>query len=51
MAIGNTLGRFIILDSKLRTGPDKKMARIVELDIHDGLMETLDIDWRGRTTR
>jgi hypothetical protein len=48
MAIGNSLGRFISLDSKILTGPDKKMARIlVELDIHEGLLETLDIDWRG----
>jgi len=28
------------------------MARIlIELDIHEGLLETLDIDWRGHTTR
>jgi hypothetical protein len=52
MDIGNTLGRFIGLDSKLLTGPNKKMARLlVELDIHEGLLETLDIEWRGRTTR
>jgi hypothetical protein len=52
MAIGNTLGRFISLDSKLLTRPNKKMARLlVELDIHEGLLETLDIEWRGRTTR
>jgi hypothetical protein len=52
MAIGNSLGRFISLDSKILTGPDEKMARIlVELDIHEGLHETLYIDWRGRIIR
>jgi hypothetical protein len=45
MAIGNSLGCFISVDSKTLTGPDKKLARIlVEIDIHEGFLETLDID-------
>jgi hypothetical protein len=52
MAIGNSLGHYISVDSKTLAGPDKKLARIlVELDIHEGLLETLDIDWRGHLTR
>jgi hypothetical protein len=52
LAIGNSLGRFICVDSKMLTGSDKKLARIlVEIDIHEGLLETLDIDWRGHLTR
>jgi hypothetical protein len=52
MAIGNSLGRFISIDSKTNTGRDKRLARIlVEIDIHEGLSETLDIDWRGHITR
>jgi hypothetical protein len=52
MAIGNSLGRFISVDPKTLVGPDKKLARIlVELDIHEGLLESLDIDWRGHLTR
>jgi hypothetical protein len=52
VAIGNSLGRFISVDPKSLVGPDKKMARIlVELDLHEGLLETLDIDWRGHLTR
>jgi len=46
------LGRFISVDPKTLAGPDNKLARIlVELDIHEGLLETLDIDWRGNVTR
>jgi hypothetical protein len=45
-AIGNSIGHFICVDSKTFTGPDKKMARIlVEIDIHEGLLESLVIDW------
>jgi hypothetical protein len=52
MAIGNSLGHFIYVDSKILIGPDKKLARIlVEIDIHEGLLETLDIYWRGHLTR
>jgi hypothetical protein len=48
MAIRNSLGRFINVDPKTFAGPDKKLARIlVEIDIHEGLLECLDIDWRG----
>jgi hypothetical protein len=49
-AIGNELGRFISLDDSHLKGSDRNMARIlVEMDIHAGLPETLDIIWRGRT--
>jgi hypothetical protein len=48
-AIGDTLGKFISLESKLLTDPAWKVGRIlVEMDIHCGLPETIDIEWRGR---
>jgi hypothetical protein len=49
MAMGNTLGRFIALDTSSLTDATRKMGKIlVELDIHEGLPEVLDIEWRGR---
>jgi hypothetical protein len=48
-AIGNALGQFISLDSSSFTSPSRKFGRVlVEIDIHEGLPELLDIDWRGR---
>jgi hypothetical protein len=46
MAIGNTLGRFICVDEQSSCSPNRKLGRIlVEIDIHSGLLETLDIQW------
>jgi hypothetical protein len=45
-AIGDALGRFITLDEASLTNPTRKVGWIlVEIDIHDGLLELLDIDW------
>jgi hypothetical protein len=51
-AIGNALGRFIVVDTLSLTNSTKKMGRIfVEMNIHEGLLEVLDIEWRGRHTK
>jgi hypothetical protein len=48
-AIGNALGQFIYLDSSSFTSPSRKFQRVlVEIDIHEGHPELLDIDWRLR---
>jgi hypothetical protein len=47
-AIGNALGHCITLDFSSLAAPARKMGRImVEIDIHEGLPEVLDIEWRG----
>jgi hypothetical protein len=47
-AIGNVLGRFIKVDEVALHSQDKRMERVlVEVDIHAGLLESLEIDWRG----
>jgi hypothetical protein len=51
-SIGNALGHFISLDYLSLAAPERKMGRIlVEIDIHEGLPEVLDIEWRGRHIR
>jgi hypothetical protein len=51
-AIGNALRRFISVDKKALTAPVKRVAKVlVELDIHDGLLESIDIEWRGHLIR
>lgn len=48
-AIGNALGRFITLDNSFLKKSSRKMGRIfMEIDIHEGLPEVLDIEWHGR---
>jgi hypothetical protein len=48
-AIGDNLGKFISLESKCFTNPERKLGSIlVEMDIHCGLPESIDIEWRGR---
>ena len=48
-SIGNTLGHYICMDSLSLTGSKKKMEKfMVEIDIHDRLLETIDIEWRGK---
>jgi hypothetical protein len=47
-AIGNTLGHFIKVDEEAIQSLDKRMEKVlVEVDIHAGLLETLEIEWRG----
>jgi hypothetical protein len=51
-AIGNTLEHFINVDKKVLISSDKKLAKVlVELDIHEGLLESIDIDWRRNLIR
>jgi hypothetical protein len=46
--IGSSLGRFLTVDTASMESNERKMAKImVELDIHAGLPEVLNIDWRG----
>jgi hypothetical protein len=47
-AIGNELGHFLFVEDSVLKGADRRMGKIlVELDIHNGLLEALDIEWRG----
>lgn len=47
-AIGDSLGKFISFDSASLMGSSRKMTKIlVEIDITAGLLENLEIDWRG----
>jgi hypothetical protein len=46
--IGNALGHFIKVDNQALLSSDKRMAKVlVEVYIHAGLLETLEIEWRG----
>jgi hypothetical protein len=48
-AIGNSLGKFIMLDRASLSAASRKVGRIlVELDIHLRLSESIEIEWRGR---
>jgi hypothetical protein len=48
-AIGDSLGKFLSLDLTSLESTSRKMGRVlVEMDIHGGLPEVLDIEWRGR---
>jgi hypothetical protein len=47
-AIDNVLGHFIKVDELALQSQDKRMEKVlVEADIHAGLLETLEIEWRG----
>jgi hypothetical protein len=51
-AIDNNLGKVLVVDLKILEAPIKRVARVlVELDIHEGLHESIDIEWRGHTIR
>jgi hypothetical protein len=48
-SIGDSLGTFISVDNATLRAPDRKVNKVlVELDIHGGLHESLDIVWRER---
>lgn len=48
VAIGNELGHFLFVEENLIKQEDKRMGKLlVEIDVSNGLLETLDIDWRG----
>jgi hypothetical protein len=47
-AIGDALGKFFHVDSKVHSGKDRKVGRIlVELDLHNGLSTELENEWLG----
>jgi hypothetical protein len=47
--IGNALGKFLHVDSKLLSGLDRRMGKIlVEVDTFGGLPTELEIIWRGK---
>jgi hypothetical protein len=44
-AIGKSLGSFVSLDDSVMSAPSRKMGKIlVEIDIHEGLPEIMEID-------
>jgi hypothetical protein len=50
-AIGNLLGRFLKVDETCLLSTDKRMARVlVELDLHAGLMDSIELEWRGQVS-
>jgi hypothetical protein len=47
-AIGNVLGHFIKIDEEALLSSDRRMEKIlVEVDVHGGLLDILEIEWRG----
>jgi hypothetical protein len=47
-ALGNELGRFIVMDEQALKSPDKRLCKeLVEIDLHVGLLESIEIEWRG----
>jgi len=49
MVIGNSIGHFIGVYEQALGALDRKLGQVlVEVDIHSGLLETLDIQWRDR---
>jgi hypothetical protein len=48
-AIGNSLGTFLSIDNSTLTASSRKIGKVlVEMDVHGGLPELLEIEWRGR---
>jgi hypothetical protein len=46
-ALGNDLGRFIAVDEQALKSPDKRLCKVlVEINLHAGLSETIEIEWR-----
>jgi len=46
-AVGNSIGRFLSVDAVSLKSPVKKMAKtLVEVDVHAGLLEVLEIEWQ-----
>jgi hypothetical protein len=51
-SIGNSLGRYIGVEPLSPKSSDRKLEKfLVEIDIHNGVLETIDIEWRGHTIR
>jgi hypothetical protein len=48
-AIGNSLGSFLSVDNSSLLNPSRKIGKVlVEMNIHGGLPELLEIEWRGK---
>jgi hypothetical protein len=48
-AIGNSLGTFLSVDNSTLSATSRKIGKIlVEMDVHGGLPELLEIEWRGK---
>ena len=48
-ALGNSLGTYIMVDKQTLSASSRKIGKIlVEMDIHSGLPEVIEIEWRGR---
>jgi hypothetical protein len=46
--VGNSIGRFLKIEEEDLHSTNKKMEKIlVEIDIHGGLLDVLEIEWRG----
>lgn len=47
-AIGNNMGNFIMVDKKNLESANRKIAKIlVEMDVHLGMLATMEVEWRG----
>jgi len=47
-AVGNSIGHLLKIEEEDLHSTNKKMAKIlVEIDIHGGLLDVLEIEWRG----
>jgi hypothetical protein len=46
--IANGLGHFLAVDEKALQARDKHLCRVlVEVEIHEGLLESVELEWRG----
>ena len=49
VVVGNELGKFHFVEDDFLHREDKWMARIlVEIDIHVGLMQEVELEWQGQ---
>jgi hypothetical protein len=47
-AVGNSIGNLLKIEEEDLHSTNKKMEKIlVEIDIHGGLLDVLEIEWRG----
>jgi hypothetical protein len=46
--IGNNMGNFIMVDKKNLESANRKIAKVlVEMDVHLGMLATMEVEWRG----
>jgi len=44
----NAIGKFLFVDPKLLSGSERRMGKmLVEVDMHEGLLAKLEIEWCG----